>query len=65
MLKYKEVFLILKLSSKIPLKQCTERKKKKKSFWFHGDGLKQFLTMNPMGKHKNNEQNFRKHDISY
>ena len=26
--------------------------KKEKSFWLHGDGLKQLLTMNPMEKHK-------------
>ena len=39
--------------------------KKEKLFWLHGDGLKELLTMNPMEKHKNNEQNFRKHDISY
>ena len=39
--------------------------KKEKSFWLHGDGLKELLTMNPTEKHKNNEQNFRKHDISY
>ena len=28
-----------------------ERRKKGKSFWLHGDGLKEFLTMNPMEKH--------------
>ena len=26
----------------------SERRKKGKSFWLHGDGLKQLLTMNPM-----------------
>ena len=26
--------------------------RKEKSFWFHGDGLKELLTMNPMEKHK-------------
>ena len=41
------------------------KRKKKKSFWLHGDGLKELLTMNPMGKHFKNEQNIRKHDISY
>ena len=41
-----------------------EGRKKGKSFWLHGDGLKKFLTMNPMKK-KNNEKNFRKHDIYY
>ena len=29
-----------------------EGRKKEKSFWLHGDGLKQLLTMNPMEKHK-------------
>ena len=47
-------------------KNVLEGRKKEESFWLHGDGLKQLLTMNPMGKHKeNNQQNFRKHDISY
>ena len=41
------------------------KRKKERSFWLHGDGLKEFLTMNSIEKHKNNEQNIRKHDISY
>ena len=28
--------------------------RKEKSFWFHGDGLKELLTMNPRGKHLRN-----------
>ena len=28
-----------------------EGRKKEKSFWLHGDGLKQLLTMDPMEKH--------------
>ena len=46
-------------------KKVTERIKMRKSFWLHNDGLKQFLTINPMEKHKNNEQKLRNHDISY
>ena len=51
--KYKEVFLILKMSFKFPLKKCNGWRKKGKSFWLHGDGLKLLLTMNPMEKLKN------------
>ena len=32
-------------------KNVLEGRKKEKSFWLHGDGLKQLLTMNPMEKH--------------
>ena len=39
--------------------------KKRKSFWLHGDGLKELLTMNSMERHLKNEQKFRKQDISY
>ena len=40
-MEYKEVFLILKTSFKIPLKNnLLEPRKKGKSFWLHGDGLK-------------------------
>ena len=35
--------------------------KKEKSFWLHGDGLKELLTMNPIEKHKKKQ----KHEISY
>ena len=28
------------------------KKIKEKIFWLHGDGLKEFLTINPMEKHK-------------
>ena len=31
-----------------------ERGKKRKSFWLHGGGLKELLTMNLMEKHKTN-----------
>ena len=51
MIKYKEVFLILKMSFKFPFKNVLEGRKKEKSFLLHGDGLNQLLTMNPMGKH--------------
>ena len=39
--------------------------RKGKSFWLHGDGLKELFTMNPMGTHLKNEHKIRKHDISY
>ena len=42
-----------------------EGRKHLKSFWLHGDGLKQLLTMNPIEKHNKNDQHFIKHDTSY
>ena len=39
--------------------------RKEKPFWLHGDGLKEFLTMNPMEKHIKNDHNIIKDDISY
>ena len=53
MMKFKEVFLLLKTSFKVPLKKCTGRKKKVKSYWLHADRLKLLLTMNLMEKLKN------------
>ena len=53
MMEYKQVFLILKKSFKIPLKIIYGVKgKREKSFWLHGDGLKELRTMNPMENHK-------------
>ena len=41
------------MSFKFPLKKvCWKEEKNKNSLWLHGDGLKQFLTMNPMEKDK-------------
>ena len=49
MMKYKEVFLILKTSFKFPLKKMYGKGGgKEKSFWLHADGLKLLLTMNTM-----------------
>ena len=36
---------------KIPLKIIYVQRKEK-SFWLHGDGLKELLNMNPIEKHK-------------
>ena len=41
---------ILKMIFKILLKIIFGVKEEKKSFRLHGDGLKELLTMNPMGK---------------
>ena len=50
MMEYKQLFLILKTSFKIPLKIIYwVYEKEKKLIWLHGDGLKILLTMNPMG----------------
>ena len=46
-------------------KSILGKPKKKDHFWLYGDGLKELLTMNPMGKHLKNEQNTIKNDISY
>ena len=48
-----KIFLILKTSFKVPLKNVSIRSKKEKSYWLHADGLKLLLTMNPMEKLKN------------
>ena len=32
-------------------KNTLEGRKREKSFWLHGGGLRQLLTMNPMEKH--------------
>ena len=57
MMKYKEVFIILKMRFKFPLKKMYWKEEKKgKSFWLHADGLKLFLTMNPMEKPKKNQK---------
>ena len=53
MMKYKEVFLILKTIFKVPLKKMYWKEEKGKSYWLHADRLKLLLTMNPMGKLKN------------
>ena len=40
------------MSFNIPLKIMYWKEEKRKYFWLHGDGLKQFPTMSPMEKHK-------------
>ena len=49
-MKYKKVFLLLKMSFKIPLKIIYIIKNKGKSCWLNEGGLKKLLTMNPMEK---------------
>ena len=47
MMKFKEVFLLLKMSSKVSLKKnIQEGGKKENLYWLHADGLKLLLTMN-------------------
>ena len=46
-------------------KKILGKTRKAKSFWLSGNGLKEFLTMNPMEKTIKKEYNIRKHDISY
>ena len=54
MMKFKELFLLLKTSFKVSSKNIYRKEaKKEKSHWLHADGLKLLLTMNPMGKLKN------------
>ena len=53
MMKYKELFLILKTSFNFPLKKTVrEGRTNEKLYWLHADGLKLLLTMNPMEKLK-------------
>ena len=50
-IKFKQVFLLLKTSFKLLLKLIyLVRKKRNIIFWFNGDELKKLLTMNPMEK---------------
>ena len=44
-------YIIYELQNSIE-KYIQGKRKKEKSFWLHGDGLKEFLTMYPMEKHK-------------
>ena len=54
MMKFKEVFLLLKMSSKVSLKKIYRREAKKENlYWLHADGLKLLLTMNPLEKIEN------------
>ena len=52
-MKFKEVFLLLKMSSKVSLKNIQEGGNKENLYWLHADALKLLITMNPMEKLKN------------
>ena len=56
MMKFKEVFILIKMSSKVSLKNIYRKEAKRKIlYWLHADGLKLLLTMNPMEKLKNSK----------
>ena len=48
--KFKQLFLLLNMSFKLPLKIIYLVKKERKTFWLNEDGPKQMLTMNCMEK---------------
>ena len=49
-MKYKQVFILLNMSFKLPLKIIYPARKERIFFNFNGDGLKRLLTMNPTEK---------------